>query len=203
MSIKLISKPLTEPVSLDEAKNHLKIDVSPPQPHPDDALIRRHIKAARIWAENFQARAYISQTWRLTLDGFPKGERFISLPRPPLQYVTQISYFDGSATQTISMVDPSGNILETDLFLVNTDAEPGRICLKAGKSWPTAAHQEMSVQIEYVAGYVEAEDVPEDVKTAVLLRVGELYDNEQTEGKNSGFKEAAENFLWPDRDVPI
>ena len=61
-----IVAPYAEPVHLDDAKLHLRVEVT-----DDDALIRTLIVAARNHAEIFTGRALVTQTWDLKLDAFP------------------------------------------------------------------------------------------------------------------------------------
>jgi len=63
MGLKQTVAPALEPVSLTEAKLHLRIDTT-----AEDVLISSLIKAARQYCENYQRRAYITQTWELWLD---------------------------------------------------------------------------------------------------------------------------------------
>ena len=208
MPIKRILKsaPIEEPVSLAEAKLHLRLDAdpnaSPASTHPDDTLVQGLISASRQWCEYFQGRAYIAQIWDIYLDSFP-AEKFISLPLAPLQYVAFMTYLDGSgASQTVSFIDPSGTILyETDDYIVDISCQPARICLKNGKAWPSSLDQASSILIEIVCGYGTAADVPNVVKAAILLKLSDLYENRGDDQAQSGFEAAAKSLLWPEKIV--
>ena len=78
--------PTIEPVTLAEAKLHLKVENT-----ADDDLITSLIKTARQWCEGYQNRSYITRTITLKTDKFPKVFR---LPRPQLLTVTSIKYID-------------------------------------------------------------------------------------------------------------
>ncbi len=210
-SLKLVTAPDVEPVSLNEAKLYLRHEVSeesPPVQHPDDVLIAALIEASREWAEAFQNRAYITQTWRVSMEAFP-AERYIELPKPPLQSLVSLSYWDGSTTQVVSFVDPSGTILlETDDYMVDTESQPGRLCLKPGCSWPTVTSRAKAVQVEFVCGYGDAsDDVPERIRTAILLKVSDLYENRGDEPPKNAhgapLTNAVKALLWPERIIPI
>jgi uncharacterized phiE125 gp8 family phage protein len=205
ISKKLITEPAEEPVTLYEAKNHLYLDTSPPTAHPDDTMIEGLIIAAREWAESFQQRAYITQTWEIYLQEFPQdGSREILLPLPPLQYVVSLSYYDGSATQVVSFLDPSGTpMMETTDFIVDETTQPGRLCLKNGASWPTALKQNKSVQIRYVAGYGLAASVPKRVISAIKMKLTDLYENRGDAEPGANFERAAHALLWPKRIIPF
>jgi hypothetical protein len=77
--IYLKTAPTTEPLSLIEAKEHLRIDSN-----QEDGLLQNLIAAARGYCETFQNRSYLTQTLELWLDEFP-CEDHIDLPRPPVQ----------------------------------------------------------------------------------------------------------------------
>jgi uncharacterized phiE125 gp8 family phage protein len=66
LAVQLIQGPAVEPLSLDEAKLHLRVDIV-----DDDELITVLIQAAREYCEEFCHRAFITQTWKLVLDHFP------------------------------------------------------------------------------------------------------------------------------------
>jgi len=69
MALELISPPAVEPVTLDEAKAHLKVDTT-----DDDALIATLISAARAKAEWHTGRAFVTQGWTLWLDRWPAAD---------------------------------------------------------------------------------------------------------------------------------
>lgn len=181
--------PVAPVVSLAEAKLHLRVEHD-----AEDALIERIVRAATERAEEVQARAYVTQTFRLVLPRFPSG-RVLRLPRPPLQQVTSITYM--STAGAIQTVAPSE-------YRVDTAAVPGRVILNQDARWPAPASEPDAVAVTYVAGYGDAgEDVPEEQRAAVLLFVGHLYESREaiTVGTGPTFKLAygPEYLLWPDR----
>lgn len=187
-SDRISEPPQEEPISLDEAKDHIRVIGE-----DEDLLIQSLITAAREWCEGFQQRAYVAQTRRLTLDRWPRG-RTIHLPRPPLQSVTSIVYTDREGAQYT---------IETESYIVDTDAEPGRIVLAYGASWPSVALRPAAgVEITYVAGYGDASDVPQKVKQAMLLLVGHWYEHREAVLTGAMSKEiefAVHSLLWQDR----
>lgn len=164
MSLKLITAPGREPVSLDDALSHCKIEVS-----DDDALVLGWITAAREQAENLTARAFITQTWELSLDAFPST---IYLPRPPLQAVTWIKYIDSNGAQLT---------LATTEYKVDSVSEPARIVPAYGKVWPTIRPEINAVTVRFVCGYGEDSNaVPESIRNWMLLTVGSLSENRES-----------------------
>ena len=185
--------PAEEPVTLNEAKLHLRLDTSPISAHPDDSLITALIKTARRWCEGFQGRVYVTQSWDLYLDAFPDGD-YIEIPMPPLQSIVSLSYKDSAGvTQTVSFVDPSGTVLtETDDYRISSFRQPGRIYLRSEKSWPTTLDESDAVWISFVSGYGLAADVPDEVKTAILLKLSDLYENRGDQEAPARYEMAAE-----------
>jgi len=188
-SYSLYEAPSEEPITLAEAKMHLAIDTSPATAHPDDDLVESMIKAARRWCENFQNRAYITQTLDLYLDRFPSKSE-IRLPKPPLQSVTSLQYKDTAGTlQTF----------DSAYYIVDTVSEPGRIVLAYGQSWPSTYDEIQAVQIRFVCGYGLAAAVPEDIKHAILLKIADLYEHRGDGVADPNINTAIESLLWPER----
>ena len=77
MALKLTTAPTVEPVTLAEAKTHLREDLVDAV---NDALINNLISAARVHAENVCRRAFITQKWDLYLDTFPLQSYYGVLP---------------------------------------------------------------------------------------------------------------------------
>ena len=82
MGLKLVTAPAAEPVTLVEAKTHLRLDTS-----SDDTYVSALITAARERVELFLRRALITQVFEFAVDDFPAYDRAIDLPRPPLRSV--------------------------------------------------------------------------------------------------------------------
>lgn len=180
MFLASISPPATEPITLAEAKAHLRVDLT-----DDDALITALIVAARQYAESETGRSLITQSWRLVLDGFPGScgpagtagpitslllGNAILLDQPPVQTITSIQYLDtGGTWQTLPESE----------WVAELQSAPARITPAFGKTWPTALPQIGSVKVEFVAGYGEASAVPQGIKIWMLLRLGALYENRE------------------------
>lgn len=159
----LVTPPIEEPVSLAEAKLHLRVDHA-----EEDALIGVLITAAREYVEMYTRRQLVTATWRLTLDCWPLC---IRPPRPPLASAVTLAYLDN--TEVLQTVDPA-------TYRVDTSREPGRILLATGATWPAAAPVPGAIQVEYTAGYGAASAVPATFKQAMLLTIGDLYEHRES-----------------------
>jgi uncharacterized phiE125 gp8 family phage protein len=195
MSLKLTTAPAGEPVTVAEAKAHLRVDIA-----DDDALIGMLIVAARLGAENVCRRAFVTQAWDLYLDSFPKytyygvapgyvpvdqlpsgwmsmrnyAVRFrggkIDLPFPPLQSVDTVKYTDIAGTvQTLA----------PNLYVVDPISEPGCITPAPDTYWPDTQNRVNAVQISFTTGYGLAAAVPAGLKAWILMRVAALYANRE------------------------
>lgn len=120
MHLHLKTAPAVEPVTLDEAKLHLKIDSA-----EDNALITALIITARDLAEKETKRAFISQTWHMYKDDSPAE---FELPKPPLQSLVSIrtigtveSYVDENTTksQPVLKVESTSGFAVDDTVIVH------------------------------------------------------------------------------------
>jgi len=152
-----------EPVSTAEAKAHLRVTSA-----TDDALIGTLITAARQSAENRLRRSLLPQTWELTLDEFPDA---IKLVYPPLIGVTTLKYLE-----PVAGVSTTLNALS---YTVDDKSEPGWIVPSYGHTWPDIYDAINAVEVTYTAGYATAADVPQAIKSWILLHVGNLYENRE------------------------
>lgn len=164
MALVLVTAPTEEPVSIAEAKAHLRVDGD-----DDDSYIGALITTARSHVETITRRALMPQTWKLVLDDWP--DDVLELLLPPLVSVSSITYKDADGeTQTFA----SSN------YVVDADSVPGRLCLADDASWPSDDLYPMgAVQIQYLAGYTNANAVPQPIKNAILLLVGHYYENRE------------------------
>lgn len=175
MPLLLVSPPAEEPVSLAEAKLHLRVDFT-----DDDALITALITAARTAAETITGRQLVTARWKLVLDSFPgpslmgvpAGTPFslpghaILIPKCPIQSLVSIQYLDMASTWQVMPA--------TD-YTVDLACEPARITPVFGKIWPITLPQIGAVTVTFDAGYGAASAVPEGLKSWIKLRVGSLY----------------------------
>ena len=156
MGLKIITAPTVEPVSVAEAKAHLKVDIS-----DDDALIGALITAAREECEHLTDRAIAEQTLELSLDAFPAAG--IKLPRPPVSAITSVEYID---------IDGAPQALSGPDYYFDDAQEPCWILPAYGESWPSTRDDANAVIVTYEAGYANC---PEALRAWILLRVGTLY----------------------------
>ena len=160
---KVTVDPAVEPVTLVEAKSHLRVD------HTDeDDLISILIQAAREMVEKHTNRSLITQTRVIKLDGFPWGDT-LRLTDGPVSSITSIYYDDDADANTL---------LASSLYWTDLDSNIPRVRVKS--SFPSTYDKPNAVQITYIAGYgADGSYVPQPLKQAMLLILGHLYENRQ------------------------
>jgi len=170
MSLVQTIAPASEPITLTEAKAHLRVETDFTE---DDTIIGTFISAARESCEARTGRQLVTATYALRLGGFPCGDS-IELPKPPLVSVSSITYVDtDGTTQTLS----------TDVYEVDPYTTPGRVVLKYAQVWPATRSQRNAVTITFVAGYEPTEEdvstVPTLLRQGMLMRIAHWYENRE------------------------
>ena len=131
------------------------------------------VLGAREHLERICKRSFITQTWVMRMRSFPGW--MLEIPMPPLIGITSIAYTDTNGdAQTLT---------ETTDYVVDKYNVKGRIEPAYGLSWPVARDVPNSVVITYTAGYgAAASDVPEDLKRAIKLLAGTMYNTRESSG---------------------
>jgi uncharacterized phiE125 gp8 family phage protein len=163
MTLKLITAPASEPVSLDEAKAQCKVEHS-----ADDALFAVLIQSARETAEHITGRAFVSQTWEQVLDAFPVAE--IELPKPRAISIVSVKYLD---------VDGNEQTIDSADYALDPDNSPGWLLPAVGFTWPATQAAANTVRVRFTAGYGNAAAVPAGIKQWMLLQIAAAYRNRE------------------------
>jgi uncharacterized phiE125 gp8 family phage protein len=187
----VITGPASEPITLTEAKTHLRVDGT-----DSDTIITSLIKQAREYAEDYQNKKYITQTLELVLDKFPDDDYIEFVNTTPVQSITSVKYFDTDGTDYT--FDSANYALDTDSFV-------NKLHLKYQKLWPTTILQPYNgVRIRFICGYGEASAVPETFKQAMLIHIQLLYDiNRYTESDIKRMESVRDRLLGMRRVIPI
>lgn len=163
--------PTVEPVSLAEAKTHLRIDGT-----DSDTFIGTLITAARQWIEKEYQVSLVQRTYRADVEYFAARYR---LPRPPLASITSVKYYTDDSPQVLTTLAATQYRADLGRGEIYVDAE--------AVSMPAISDRHDAVQITYVAGYSPdtaspqdyAANVPHPVKASILLHVGDLFENRE------------------------
>lgn len=211
MGLIITAQPTAEPVTVNDVKLFGNII----DDNSWDQQITPLIPAARAWVEQYLRRQLMPATFQMTMDRFPyltvldpmnqanpkfdnanyyygSPERFaIWVPRPPLQSITSIVYYDTtSTTQTLS----------TSSYVVDAVSEPGRIMPVYGAFWPGTLIRPNAVTITFQAGYASAAAIPQPIKFAII-RLVNLWFNETGQNESTDVPLGIRSLLYPYRNL--
>lgn len=162
MALVLTSGPAAEPVTVSEAKAHLRIDHN-----AEDVLIASLVLTSRLHIEAALDIALIRQGWRLHLDRWPPGA-VVPVPIAPLIAVGAIRVLGADGVP--SAVPPLS-------YAADTTSRQPRI-IRVGTSWPVPGQTVNGIEIDLVAGFGDtAQDVPQPIRQALLLLVAHWYEH--------------------------
>lgn len=168
-SLKRITEPVVEPVTVSEAKHHLRIDQDF---NDDDGYIQSLITASRIYVENHADRTLLRTQLQMKLDFFPMWD--ITLPRPPLMQDPVVVQYTPSDSSLGYVLTPFTN------FRTDYDATPGVIRPQWNGTWPSCRGAENDVVITWWAGFgTTGADVPVPARHAMLMIVAHWYRNRE------------------------
>ena len=158
---KVITAASSQILTTAEVKAHLKVDTT-----ADDTLIDNLILAATNSCQEYTNRFFIDTVL------IQYGTTFADLKelyKSPVSSVAHIKYYD---------TDNTIQTWNSDFYYLNKSIQPAQISLSLNESYPSIADREHAVQCQYTVGYGSAaSDVPEAIKQAVLLTVGNWYNN--------------------------
>lgn len=161
MTIKIITQPTSEPVTLEELKEFARVDFD-----DDDNLLNGLIKTAREYVENATGRACVKQTLEEIRGHFPMCG--MSLPRYPVQSIESVKYLN---------IDGDEETLQDDVdYYLDIDSNPA--VLSPARFWPATAHRTNAVRVRYIAGG-EVEDVPQAFKTVICSLASHWYEQRE------------------------
>ena len=150
--------PAAEPVTLGEARAHLRVDG-----HDEDGLIGQLVTVAREHLERETGRVLIARPFRLCLDDWP-ADGVIRIGWGPVREVTAVTVYDGKGNATAaSLAD----------HLLDGEARPARLWLR---DLPVPGRMLNGIEIDFVAGFgASGADVPDTLKRAMLLHVAAMF----------------------------
>lgn len=163
MPIATLIGPDAYPATLEEARDHLRVDGS-----DDDAAIGRALAAATAACERHCQARFIRQTLRWTTE----ASTCIELPLRPVESV-----------DIVGIITPTGEALlsSSDVDLIGVAGRITAIRPASGRSWPAPAAIPYPVTVTFTVGWLAAE-VPGDVKAAVLMATARFYEDRQGGG---------------------
>lgn len=162
-----VSAPSVEPVTTAEAKTHCRVDHS-----DDDDAMAAMVTAARQYVELYTGRYYVQRTLRADLPYFYTE---ILLPGPVVS-ISSVKYYDTESPSTLQTLAATNYALLRNVLVKSY-----------GATYPDVYPRGDAVQITFLAGHAPTgspEDyrasVPGPIKQAVLLMVGDMYENRES-----------------------
>lgn len=153
MSWSVLTPPVAEPVTLDEAKAHLRLDGT-----AEDSYVESLISAARSHVEAACSRAIMPQTWRGVFNSFAS----VRLSGGNVREIVEINYYDATNTQQVF----------EDFYAVLGDNPT----IQPKDGWPAIYSRVDAVTVDIAVGY---EQVPEAIKQAILLLVAHWFNHRE------------------------
>lgn len=185
--LKLKTAPATYPLTEAEVWQHLKVGTAADPPETaEQTLINRLLKAATNHAENYLNRALITQTWYYYLDDLYLE---FEIPKSKIASITSIKYYDEDNEQ---------QTLDSAYYDVDLISEPARIIEAHNYIYPSVYDKQNAVEVEFICGYGDADDVPDEIKAGMLLYVTHLYEHRGDEGFKMPY---AIDVLWKNHKV--
>ncbi len=190
-SLNTTVEPATAPVTLAEAKAHLRVDVS-----TDDTYISALVNAATEYAETYTNECFVHRKLRMRMDFFPTE---IELPRPPMATAGTTTV----VTITYTLANGSTTTLAESRYRVDRDSTPGVLRFNYGGSWPEHLSDYNAVTVDWWAGRgADGAATSQRVKNAILWIVGLWYerrmaaDNLQANEIPFGVKALLDSAKW-------
>jgi len=173
MHLVITNPPEAEPLTLEEAKKHLRITHD-----ADDGVINALIKTAREMCESHTRLALVARGCSLYLDRWEKEA--LEIPAPPLLEVLAI---------IVHGADGGESEFPETSYTVDTHSRPGRILIEGAPPQPGLPLG--GIEIQFTAGFGDGpEDIPNSLREGMLRLIAHLYlnrgDAPETAIRNSG-----------------
>lgn len=170
-TLREIDPPALPAVTLEEFKSANNVS------HDEqDTIIEGYLNGARRLFEKYSGRTLYQKTLEVILPSWPPSN-YIELPHAtPLIEIVSVTYKDSDGDETV---------WSDAEYIADTDREPGRLVLAYGESWPSFTPYPVSpIRIQYTCGIVStpaAEDIPDEIKKAIMLLAGDMLENGERE----------------------
>lgn len=154
--------PAEAPVSLTEAKAHLRVEWT-----DEDTIIQAYLDAAIAVLDGptgWLGRAMCAQSWQHVCGGTHFGKVWLTAQPNAL---SSIYYLD--PTTEAETLAPIAD------FRIHSDGYQFAVVPKTGKTWPATANRSDALKLTFTTGYGGASSVPKPIKQAILLLVGHWF----------------------------
>jgi len=180
MSITVKTAPDAAALELDDAKRHLRLELTDTSM---DEEVADFIAEATAAVETETSLALIDRTVTLHVDAFRKA---IMLPVWPVKSVAEVRYFDGDEEER--------TLVDTDYGLAKS-GKPRRLVFRDDVLSASVSDNPGSIEIDLVIGFGEsAGDVPADIRRALKLLISHFDMNREAVSQGVRLKELPLGF---------
>lgn len=158
MTLILSQPPMAEPITLQELKDHMRIDHA-----LEDTVLTSLIASTREYLESRTGLALMEQEWRLCLDDWPE-DRCIQIHKSPIRSIDEVEQFG---------VDGLPSTVDQGNMLLDGKSSPARLFIGPQNS---PGQMMNGIEITFTAGCVSASEVPDMLKRALLIHAAYAYE---------------------------
>jgi uncharacterized phiE125 gp8 family phage protein len=177
----LLTGPAAEPLSLAEAKTHLRVAGT-----ADDDVILVLIRTARDWIERETGLALIDQTWRVTLDAWPACGFVVPALRP-------------LKTLSAARVISEGGV-STALLLADFDVAAAAGSIRVRKPQAGPGRPKAGIELDCVFGFGAAANfVPPALISVMNQLIAFWFENRGDDAAGQNVPETVSRLLAPFR----
>lgn len=157
----LTTPPFVEPLTLSEAKTHLRVTHT-----DDDTYISTLMSAARRGVEAQHGICLLQQGWSVYSDTWP-DDGILTTTLYPVQSVVDLKvYGDDDVAATI---DPAH-------YYLDAASRPARVALRRGRACPAPGRRTNGIELKLLTGFgATAAAVPQQIRQALLVMIAEYY----------------------------
>jgi uncharacterized phiE125 gp8 family phage protein len=192
MRLKRVAEPSDLPIPIELAIAHLRLDPAT-KDGPEAALIELYLQGACDAVQDYSGRAIMKQQWKLSLSAFPwVWNDFFWLPFPPFISLDSCSVL-------------GNDLVVDDHFLIEADDKLPASVYAKNRFWPPLYPRgQAPIEMTFTCGSESPDQIPRPVKLAILMALGTLYENRESEQQftlypllEMGFKSLLGSYSMP------
>lgn len=178
-SLEVVTPAATAPITVAEYKAAARVTAS-----SEDTLIATYIEAATKVFQDATNLQLIDAEFRLTLDDFSGYP--ISLRKSRVKSIESVKYYDlNNVQQTLS----------PDIYELR-DSKLGIFAPQVNKDFPSVHEKMRAVEINFIAGFGDADDIPKDIRSILFLLTSQFYEDREAR-ELSPYSEAMRMLMAP------
>jgi uncharacterized phiE125 gp8 family phage protein len=161
MRYKLKTAASFEPVTLEEAKRHLRV-----LHNNQDELISSLVKSAVKYTERYTGRILANSVYTGYLDRLPDDDHTL-ITLGPVQEIVSIKYYAPGASELSTYAEAKYDLDNSELT--------ARLWFRETFTYDDEKYN--PIEIEFKNGWATKAEIPDDIITAIVMRVNRTYLN--------------------------